>query len=303
MQNNNRLSNIELLRLVSMFLVMFFHVTDAISQKNNIAENSIDDIMLATFSSLSIICVDIFILISGYFGITFKMKGVIKLFFQIFFLSLLIYGILCIIGYATFNIKDIWHCTFGIFSMYWFVWAYILLYIFAPILNIFVENSTKKEMSTFLMSYYIFALYVYCTLKVDIVFYKGFHTLAFIGLYLLGRYIKIYTPKWSTYSWKKDIGIYFISAFTSFLLIVVMKNVSNSPELISQKCGNYISPTTLVSSVFFFLAFTKFNLKSKFINYCASSAFAVYILHQQFDAKAIFYNSIGLFYSYQYLHL
>ena len=105
MQNNNRLSNIELLRLVSMFLVMFFHVTDAISQKNNIAENSIDDIMLATFSSLSIICVDIFILISGYFGITFKMKGVIKLFFQIFFLSLLIYGILCIIGYATFNIK------------------------------------------------------------------------------------------------------------------------------------------------------------------------------------------------------
>ena len=117
MQNNNRLSNIELLRLVSMFLVMFFHVTDAISQKNNIAENSIDDIMLATFSSLSIICVDIFILISGYFGITFKMKGVIKLFFQIFFLSLLIYGILCIIGYATFNIKDIWHCTFGIFSI------------------------------------------------------------------------------------------------------------------------------------------------------------------------------------------
>ena len=77
MQNNNRLSNIELLRLVSMFLVMFFHVTDAISQKNNIAENSIDDIMLATFSSLSIICVDIFILISGYFGITFKMKGVL----------------------------------------------------------------------------------------------------------------------------------------------------------------------------------------------------------------------------------
>ena len=65
MQNNKRLSNIELLRIVSMFLVMLFHVTDAIPHKNLITENSLDGILLNAFSSLSIICVDVFILISG----------------------------------------------------------------------------------------------------------------------------------------------------------------------------------------------------------------------------------------------
>ncbi|MFP3766118.1 acyltransferase [Prevotella intermedia] len=297
MQNNKRLSNIELLRIVSMFLVMIFHVTDAIPHKNLITENSLDDILLRAFSSLSIICVDVFILISGYFGINFKIKGIIKLVFQVIFLSLVIYSFLCFTRYATFNLKDIWHCTFGIFSMYWFVWAYILLYIFSPVLNAFVKNSSKKEMSTFLISYYAFALYIYCTLKVDMVFYKGFHTLAFIGLYLLGRYIKFHNPKWSTFTWKKDIGIYLISACLSFLLMMIMTNAPFEKELISQKCGNYISPTTLISSVFFFLAFTKFRFESKIINYCASSAFAAYILHQQFDAKALYYDTIGTFYS------
>lgn len=129
------------------------------------------------------------------------------------------------------------------------------------------------------------------------VFYKGFHTLAFIGLYLLGRYIKIHNPKWATFTWKKDIGIYLISACLSFLLMMIMTNASFEKELISQKCGNYISPTTLISSVFFFLAFTKLRFESKIINYCASSAFAAYILHQQFDAKALYYNTIGTFYS------
>ena len=80
MQNNKRLSNIELLRIGSMFLVMLFHVTDAIPHKNLITENSLDGILLNAFSSLSIICVDVFILISGYFGINFKI--LLNLFFK-----------------------------------------------------------------------------------------------------------------------------------------------------------------------------------------------------------------------------
>lgn len=166
MQNNKRLSNIELLRIVSMFLVMIFHVTDAIPHKNLIIINSPDDILHKSFVSLSIICVNIFILISGYFGINFKIKGIIKLVFQIIFLSLVIYSFLCFTRYATFNLKDIWHCTFGIFSMYWFVWAYILLYIFSPVLNAFVKNSSKKEMSTFLISYL-------CICSIHILHFKG----------------------------------------------------------------------------------------------------------------------------------
>ena len=35
----------------------------------------------------------------------------------------------------------------------------------------------------------------------------------------------------------------------------------------------------VIASVLLFLAFTRLNFKSKFVNYCATSAFSVYLIH------------------------
>ena len=58
-----------------------------------------------------------------------------KFHFQTVFLASITYFILFLFGKASINLKDLWHCTFGISSTYWFVWAYLLLYIFSPLLN------------------------------------------------------------------------------------------------------------------------------------------------------------------------
>ena len=65
-----------------------------------------------------------------------------KFHFQTVFLASITYFILFLFGKASINLKDLWHCTFGISSTYWFVWAYLLLYIFSPLLNTvcIVEN-------------------------------------------------------------------------------------------------------------------------------------------------------------------
>ena len=43
----------------------------------------------------------------------------------------------------------------------------------------------------------------------------------------------------------------------------------------------YYSPFLLVSSVLFFIPFTRFTIRSRFINYVAVSVFSIYIIHHQ----------------------
>ena len=39
---------------------------------------------------------------------------------------------------------------------YWFVKAYMGLYLFAPVINSFIENASKKQVQIFLISFYLF---------------------------------------------------------------------------------------------------------------------------------------------------
>ena len=151
-----RQSNIELLRILSMIFVMLIHVTYALSGK---CYSQSDSLMCVIVQWITMICVDLFVLISGWFGIHFTIKGVGKLLFQTIFLALFAFIICILSGHAHFTIGGLWHCTFGIFSTYWFVWAYILLVILSPVLNSYVEVATRSQFRFLLLSFYVFALY------------------------------------------------------------------------------------------------------------------------------------------------
>ncbi len=268
-----------------MLLVMLIHVSYAVGALQTTFAESV---LGAIVQWACMICVNVFVLISGWFGIHYRLLGVWKLIYQTVFLSLIAY-ILCIIsGNAVFGVRGIWHCTLGIFSVYWFVWAYLLLYILSPVLNIFVEHSTRKEFSGVIVGFYVFALYAYFTLKVDPIFSKGFHTIAFIGLYLLGRYMNIYHPRWTKFSPKVDFTLYGFSVGLAVALVLALQHVADGSFYILEKMGNYIAPTTMIGTVFFFLPFTKVTINSKIINWCASSCFAAFILHMQFDMHRLY---------------
>ena len=88
MIGKERLSNFELLRMIAMFLVLLVHA-DFFSLGEPTAEecvtNPVDVIPRLLFWSLSIACVDIFVLISGWFGIKPRVKGICNFLFQCFF--------------------------------------------------------------------------------------------------------------------------------------------------------------------------------------------------------------------------
>ena len=106
---------------------------------------------------------------------------------------------------------------------------------------------------------------------------SGYTTLFFIGLYLLARYIRLYTPKWSQRSSWVYFAIYQLCAIlvtaTSFLVPYIFG------RNILVNLYSYICPTTILGALCLLLCFTKIKLQNKFINWCGISCFAVFLMH------------------------
>ncbi|EOU1923475.1 hypothetical protein DMN38_09310, partial [Clostridium perfringens] len=87
-----RESNFELLRIISMFMIVVLHVLNhgGIYKSTNIYSN--DFIIVNLIESLSIVGVNCFVLISGYFGINsrFSFRKCMKIYIQVIFYSIII---------------------------------------------------------------------------------------------------------------------------------------------------------------------------------------------------------------------
>lgn len=192
-----RESNIELLRLLAMFLVLIVHADffslEIPTPKDTITTPTNAFIRLF-FESSSIVCVNVFVLISGWFGIKPNTKSFCNFVFQCLFFLIGIYIILLICGLTSLSAKGLAGC-FCMLKWNWFIKAYIGLYILSPVLNAFIKNAEKKSYENVLVAFFVFqTLYSWLT-GAAVFFESGYSTMSFIGLYLLARYLKIYQLK------------------------------------------------------------------------------------------------------------
>ena len=232
-------------------------------------------------------CVNIFILISGYFGIHPKLKGFLNLVFQVIFFSAICYAILIISGHARVTIKGIAE-IFGLTSAFWFFKSYLLLYLLSPVLNSFSDNASKKQFTIVLVSFFAFQTIFGWYLHTAHFFCTGMSTISFIGLYLLGRFISIYRPHFSQYNRFCYLALFFLLVMSLLLVTMVLPHfLSVTQEKLYANLvlplGYYSSPIVIVQVVSLFLFFSSLNFSSKRINRVASCCFAIYLLHQRSD--------------------
>ena len=103
--NNARRSNFELLRLVSMLMVVNLHSFWGYEHGMGIGQ-AVD-----FFRESACICaVDAFILISGYWGIKWRFKSLFNLLFQVAFYSFVIYGLSVFAGVTVYSLKGLVGC-------------------------------------------------------------------------------------------------------------------------------------------------------------------------------------------------
>lgn len=269
-----RESNFESLRIVAMMMVVLLHCNYFVLGDVNASEIStspVGSFWRMFWDQLCTPCVNLFILISGWFGIRPKFNGGISLLFQVVFYTLLSIIICILIGWEiSFDrIKAAITCQMG----YWFVLSYLLLYITAPALNLLVEKEPQMSFSI-VMSLLTFEF------ALDwIVYYAGGgggkSYVAFLTLYLIGRMLS--TRVLRVRHWSKPI---FLMLFFIFSLIPTV--IAYFGEIfLNFQLGKsaYTNPFVIAASIALTLYFSKLHFNSKIVNWLACSSFSIYLLH------------------------
>lgn len=277
-----RLSNFELLRIVCMLMICLLHAHTFVSgnpTKTEIVNSPLPSLFRVFIYYLTIVSVDVFVLISGWFGIRFSLKKLSSLLFQVLFF-VVVGGIICFDQLQHLSIGGILGAFVMGNSEYWFIKVYLLLMLFIPIINSFIENTCKKQLEFVLLGGFAF-LFFYGWLFPDSTDWilHGYSFPCFVYLYILGRYLRLYPNRLTLCKCHNYMFIYLglgmISTF--FELFLIMRNID-----IKGRQHFYFSPIIISMSVALLLMFSKIKIQNKFINWISISSLSVYLFHSHF---------------------
>lgn len=202
-------------------------------------------------------CVDGFAFITGYYGCRFKPSKVIRLF---------LIGAFCALVCAKGDFDEL----VRIFGDYWFLHAYILMMVFAPLIDLTLEKTINLRLILPLLVA-IFAWGFAPTLpKIGYLIPKteglaNYSGLTLLGVYILGRlYRKLHL--------QERLNIRYVVFATVALAVLCALGLNE-----------YNSPTAalLAGCCFFLFNGIKLNgFVSEVVNLLAPSVFAIYLLHQ-----------------------
>lgn len=273
-RKTDRNSIFELIRIVSMFMIVIYHLLLIFVSPYYPTETFYKGIQIPLH-----IGVILFVLISGYWGIKCTLKGFLKLITMVavYFLPIaLLTDFVYSGGVNKHFLKD---CLFISHTPYWFIRTYLCLYLFSPVLNKYLENITAKN--RFILIGVLFFISIYLgTSHGDPSLSDGKNLANFSLLYLLGNTLHAYEERWKGFSNKYLIPLYFSMNFLLVFLYCLFDG-SIIAKIIWRISFPYCSPILIINAILLFIIMARYQLHSKWINYIASSMFAVYLIHCQ----------------------
>lgn len=285
-----RNSNIELLRIISMLMILGLHVNVYALGAPTHEQTLLDPLpsfARCAFEMICIIAVNLFVMISGWFSIRFKTKGLAKYLFQCFFIITLMYAIGITLGYTNLSLRGILECG-ALVGNAWFVTAYLALYILAPLINAFCEKATEKQLRWVLILFYTYQTIYGNLFPGASYFVGGYSTFSFLGLYLLARYLRLYGQKIVRYS--KPIYLW---STVGLILWYYLPLLLNNPY-ISGLAIMYTCPLNITAAAGLLLWFAnKKPRANRTINFVAASVFTVYLCHMCNSWTQILYGEIS----------
>ncbi len=272
-------SNIELLRLICMFLIVFQHCIHmcAFPEVWDTSVMSVEVGVASVLLGLTYIGVNCFVLISGYYGIKLKLRSALNIY--------LICAIYALIGYLLHLYIDGAHVGMGLLnhsifcishSKLWFVKCYVGLMLLSPLINTAIEHMPQKTYKWVLMLLTILNVY-FGFLWQDTMFNSDGYTIAnFVYIYMIGGYISRYVDlEWIR---KHRIGNASVYLATSLLWagsILLQRYIQTTWDE-----WGYNNPFTLIGAISFFMLFLSIpKFYNRWINWFATGTFAVYVVH------------------------
>ena len=263
-----RNSCFELMRIIAMLFIVIYHLLITVYSKN-----PTESIYKGAWIPFHI-GVILFVFISGYFGIKCTVNGICKLIgtIALYYLPLTIYG--TIEQGSNFEIKQFLLISH---SPYWFIKTYLCLYLFSPVLNKYLDKIERKDRLLLICSLIFISVYLGSSFG-DHSLTGGKNLIHFSLLYVLGNTFKVYEKHL-----RKIPSKYFICTYIILNcgILYIFAQGGLTSKIIWFASFPYCSPLLIINAGLFFLIISRLKLKSSFINYIASSMFAVYLLHCQ----------------------
>ena len=140
----------DILRIIAMLMVTMLHITGHGLGGVEIEAFSGTYWIVLIFNTFSLVAVNCFVLISGYFlsQKNISLKKMVALWFQVWTYSVAIYLVLCAMPGVdvNFSIPALVECLCPLLSnQYWFFTCYFLLHLVSPVLNRLMDAWDQQE--------------------------------------------------------------------------------------------------------------------------------------------------------------
>lgn len=284
---------IDILRILSMFMVVLLHVNKFGGLLSHYEINSLGYIYVWGLEAFAICAVNVYAMISGYFlfNSKFKLKRIIQLYVEVLFFKVLSYVLIVFTkgewnGFGDF-IKNL------IFNLplqgefFWYFKSYFLLFFIYPLLNILIRNMEKRQFVLFFAVMFviicIFSYYGY-----DFGFAAGYSFIWLVAMYFIGAYFRKFGLLKMTAL--KSFSFYLILTVLIIAGLIVNNalpaiQISTSANTLDLKYDtyNYTSFLVVLQAVFIFNSFAKIKIASGFwqktLLFISPLTFGVYVVH------------------------
>lgn len=279
-RQGDRQSNFELLRVISMLLIVCHHYGVHSGFELTSAPFCFDKLLLRFLSYGGKMGVDLFILISGYFLVKseFKAKKAVRIWVQTTVYSVAIAAAFALTGTDMGIRAWIKNCLPIPYSVWWFATTYFLLYALSGFINQFIAALSRERLQKLIALLTVVCSVVPTLLNADM---EDSFLLWFFLLYLIAAYVRLYPLEWKPFrhSMAMGLGIYLLT----FLSCVVFDLLGERIPIFARNAMYFHTMEKfpiLLSSVFLFIGFKDLQVKqSRVINAVAGTTFGIYLIH------------------------
>jgi surface polysaccharide O-acyltransferase-like enzyme len=289
-QKTPRNSAIELLRLLAMGIIVLSHICCHSGYDSTYSMLTVNRLFVQ-FGYLGNLGVALFIMISGYFQSSFRIRSLSRLLSQVWFYSVSLF-LICRFGFGYAYTKEMLWQVFlpTIYNEYWFFTAYVVFFLLTPFVNAMIRALTREQLRTMLAVMTLLWVLIPTLTKQQL---YAAELPQFLMYYLLGAYLRLYPGNRMGHkglSWAVTLGSFGIL----FGLTVVLGYLERyTPEVfgVSQRFYDRNSLLILGAALgLFSLAVNSKPFTSNFINAVGGCTFGVYLIHDNPAVRALLWK-------------